>query len=915
MKPIRHPFLSCLLAYVLINAASPVASVYAAATTLYSIREGLHGPYSRLVLDCQGALPKSVGPTQKNSLSIRYGELAVTADLKKISGRLQGGVARINFYPRNTGGSEIRLMFTKPGTRVKSFFLKPHSDTHQAYRLVVDVYPPARQSAKHSQPATVPDEKAATSARTPPETDRHSPAAPSSAAVPVFPAPEDETHQSPLSDADSPLKSASAQRAESAPNVTVKKASNPEPSDWTYAAQAELMLSGVDDKSKSAQFETYRDRTSPVAADFSFEAEKARRLYFKGQAAGVGRDDPSLAASAGRYGKYDIDFSYDRLLHRYAEGVRTLYSGVGSGSLTLDDGLQSALQATTDPAAQATLLNSAIASAATGDPEVYRDRFKMGLILTAFDPLNIKIELGHELRQGTRPFAGAFSNSRMVELFEPIDYQTTEMKISAEYARAPLYLNFAYRYSQFSNGTNTLTFDNPLQAVDAVGSAAAGRIDLAPDNRYHNLSFSGALSKLPWDSQITANAALGWMLQNDALAPLTSNTALAAPALPAANADAKVNTALYHLRLTSRPWSFTRLKADLRYYDYDNQTESIDLTGGYVDSDAVVVATPIRNQPTSYTKTRAGLALGFDLPAHSNIGLDYRFERTDRQNREVARQDDDVIKASLDSRALEWLALHASYERTDRRIGAYNYNAYLQSGYDISELPQMRKYDQADMVRDRYHLQATVYPTQALALTGALTYGIDDYQDSPYGLLEDKHAIFSFDSDYAVSDRLSLNLNYTYEKYQNTQRSRENGLGSDFDWSARGEDRIDTFGGGMTLALIPQRLDLQLNYAYSQVDGRTAFRSPAGSFADCTAVDDTTLHTLNTKLMYHLSTNLVLTLGYLWEKFDYEDENTLGFAYVPTDAAGNYQGALLAGALPRDYDVQVVYTQLTFRYR
>ena len=915
MPKIRHPFLAGLLVYLLINAVASVASVHAAATTLHSIREGLHDTYSRLVFDCEGALPESVGPARSDSLSIRYGQVVVAADLKKISERLRGGVTQITLYQGNTAESEIRLTFTKPGAQVKSFFLESQSRPHQAYRLVVDVYPPAGASVKQDGPATVPAGQGASNLGPLSEKIRLSTPDPAPAASAVVPVPANAAHQSPATAPDTPLKVSSMQTAESAQSKTMEKAPSPGPSDWTYAAQADLMLSAADDKSKSVQFETYRDRTAPAAADLSFEAEKARRLYFKGHAAGVGRDDPSMAASAGRYGKYDIDFAYDRLLHRYAGGVRTLYSGVGSGTLTLDDGLQSALQATTDPAAQATLLDSAISTAATGDPEVHRDRFKMGLNLTALDPLQVKIELGHELRQGTRPFAGAFGNSRMVELFEPIDYQTTEMKISAEYASAPLYLNFAYRYSQFTNGTDTLTFDNPLQAVDAVGSAAAGRIDLAPDNRYHNLSFTGALSKLPWNSRLTANAALGWMLQDDALVPLTSNTALAAPALPVANADAKVNTALYHLRLTSRPWSFMRLKADLRYYDYDNQTDSIDLTGGYVDSDATVVDTPIRNQPSSYTKTRAGLALGFDVPARSHLGLDYRFERTDRQNREVAQQDDNVIKASLDTRALSWLNMQASYERTDRKIGAYNSDVYLQSGNDIAELPQMRKYDQADMLRDRYHLQATVYPTQALALTGALTYGTDDYKDSPYGLLEDKHAILSFDSDYAVSDRLSLNLNYTYEKYQNTQRSRENGFGSDFDWSARGEDRIQTFGGGGTLALIPQRLDLQLNYAYSQVDGRTAFRSPAGSFADFAAVDDTTLHTLNTRLVYHLSTNLVLTLGYLWEKFDYEDENTRGFAYVPTDAAGNYQGALLAGSLPQDYDVQVVYTQLTFRYR
>jgi hypothetical protein len=58
-----------------------------------------------------------------------------------------------------------------------------------------------------------------------------------------------------------------------------------------------------------------------------------------------------------------------------------------------------------------------------------------------------------------------------------------------------------------------------------------------------------------------------------------------------------------------------------------------------------------------------------------------------------------------------------------------------------------------------------------------------------------------------------------------------------------------------------------------------------------------------------------LSLGYLWEKFNYDDYNADGFGYVPTDAAGNYQGALLSGTLPEDYDVHMVYTQLTLRFK
>ena len=191
-------------------------------------------------------------------------------------------------------------------------------------------------------------------------------------------------------------------------------------------------------------------------------------------------------------------------------------------------------------------------------------------------------------------------------------------------------------------------------------------------------------------------------------------------------------------------------------------------------------------------------------------------------------------------------------------------------------------------------------------------YGTDDYKDSPYGLQEDNHYSYSLDGSYAINDRATINLFYTYENYENTQRAND----GTSDWTAQGEDQVNSIGGGLTLALIPERLDLSLTYAYSDVDGSVAFTSPAGDFADFTAVDDTQLHALDTKVKYHFSKNLIFSLGYLWEKFDYDDDlSKEGFSFVPTDAADNYQGALLSGALPEDYDVHIIYSQITFRYQ
>jgi len=891
MKHVFQHGVRIVIVSVLIHALFLTAGAQAAGTTLHNIREGLHGKYTRLVLDCQGDLPQTVGPARRQFFAVRFTDLTVRADIKNISSRLRGRIRRVDLVEAKAA-DEVKLQFRSSDLQVKTRLMKSKPALDGRYRLVIDVFSkPERMVKKESKPAAGANLTAPAAGP--------SPAPHPQVAViskPVAVAASNSVAGSP----DKPAETAPAEA------TAVEEAKH-----WTYSGAASLTLTAADGEDDSSKFEEYRDISGPVAGDVSFEAEKDKQIYLKGSAVNVGRDDPSLNAAAGRYGKYDMDFQYDRLIHRYAYDAKTLYSGVGSSVMTLDDALQTNVQAAPAAADTAILLNSALSTAATGDPETTRDRYKLGFRLTALKPFNFSVTVGHESREGTRPFAGAFNNAQMVELFEPIDYETTDLRIAGEYNHKNLMVNVAYHYSQFTNAIDTLTFDNPLSATDAALAPSTGRIDLAPDNQYHNLSLTGAWTQLPGNSQITANVALGWMLQDDELIPFTSNTALTAPDLPVNSADARVNTSLYYLRLTSHPLPYMHLKANLRYYDYDNRTGRIDFSGGYVDSDETVIGTAITNVPTSYTKTRAGLDLEFDMSARTRLGIGYQFEHTDREHREVEKQDDNILKTFLDSRALDWMDLRASYERTDRRIGEYNYDVYLLSGENLNELPQIRKYDQADMVRDRYGVSATVYPAQAWSLTGAFTYGTDDFENSPYGLQEDNHTIASLDTDYMFNDRATANLFYTYEKYENAQRGSSSGV----DWTASGEDRIQTVGGGVTLALIPKRLDFNLTYAFSDADGDLSFTSPSGAFADFDAVDDAKIHTLKTKLSYQLSEHLALSLGYMWEKFDYKDYNTDGFGYVPTDAAGDYQGALLAGTLPRDYDAHLVYTQLTLRFK
>ncbi|MFC1869352.1 MtrB/PioB family outer membrane beta-barrel protein, partial [Thermodesulfobacteriota bacterium] len=202
----------------------------------------------------------------------------------------------------------------------------------------------------------------------------------------------------------------------------------------------------------------------------------------------------------------------------------------------------------------------------------------------------------------------------------------------------------------------------------------------------------------------------------------------------------------------------------------------------------------------------------------------------------------------------------------------------------------------------------------SLTVNQSFIYGMDNFDNSSLGLLEDRHHILSFDVDYAVNERIQVQAFYGYEKYKNVLAG--NGLAGAVikDWFTVSEDKIHSVGGGLKVGLINDKMDLDVSYSYSKVDGNIHFFTPGGGFADFNTVDATRYHQFEAKLRYAHGKHWEYTLGYLLENFDYDDFNKEGFVHVPADNNGLYQGALLMGILPDDYNVNIFYLKLSYRF-
>jgi hypothetical protein len=93
-------------------------------------------------------------------------------------------------------------------------------------------------------------------------------------------------------------------------------------------------------------------------------------------------------------------------------------------------------------------------------------------------------------------------------------------------------LQLSYLRSSFDNNLTSLTIDNPYRTTDCISPAgctsatqgpATGVMDLYPDNHADYLTFAGAVDLGDY-FRLMASVSPGWLNQNDAFLPYTSNT-------------------------------------------------------------------------------------------------------------------------------------------------------------------------------------------------------------------------------------------------------------------------------------------------------------------------------------------------------------------------------------------------------
>lgn len=575
---------------------------------------------------------------------------------------------------------------------------------------------------------------------------------------------------------------------------------------------------------KTSKFNEYRDLRNGFyvrRVDATFENVKDPKNYFSLKSQRTLYRDQSYLATFGQYGKFKLQFRYDEIPHTYSNTTRTLFTETAPGVWSFPAAIRSALQAST-AANLPSLMAGTGANVGQGivtnfnfiTPSIIR---KAGTALVSYNPTanwNFNGLFWRESQRGLRPIGLIMNPSPSasatagygVELPEPINYFNNRLQVGTEYGNRKRAIQAAYIGSFFQNNTGVLTWDNPFRLTsETVGNPLTGRMDLYPGNKAQYLSFAGATDLTKY-VRLMGSISPGWLRQNDAFLPYTTNTAnvtcgdgtqacTSLSVLPTPSLAGNKQTLAMNFTAVTTAWKTVEAKAAYRHYDYNNNTVVHTFTPVQGDAGAPPLS-PTDNTPFGFNRKNLELTGNWFFAKRSSFKLGYEAEWMDRVHRDASHSLEHSLVSALDYSPTKDLLFRLSYRHSDRKPDAYldDVSEEISGGIPVDS-PLARRFDEAARLRDRADGLVQWSPFDKLTLSafgGTLQDNYNRSGDSNsatplnfltgsaattnpyylYGVLKDLSYNWGFDLDYAILPQATLFAEYSHERYHKRMITR-----------------------------------------------------------------------------------------------------------------------------------------------
>lgn len=687
----------------------------------------------------------------------------------------------------------------------------------------------------------------------------------------------------------------------------------------------------------------------------------------------------TLILSGAGTGKLGTSSAVQASLQGLTEQTRQVRGGV---ALTDTNG---------DDARQQALVRNLLANTDPTTFKLERERAAVNMSFNATPEVKTWVKASQEHRTGDRQIAagtyerysqaaaGVHTEDQFVatgmELAEPINYRTTTFNAGAGIYKKSWLVDAEYTLTDFDNGTRSLIWGNPFRTTDLGAKSATGannnaydrgrfvngQMSLAPSNQTHDVAISGSV-ELPLHSRFTGSVSYGMTNQNDPLLPYTLNTGISgiggAPAnvtdaatLPVSRFNGEIRTLTQSFALTTKPTEKLGASLKYRYYDYSNHSDSILFPGyaAYGESywrafknapSTAAYAAAVRNDPTSFTRQTAKFAVDYEVAHPLTVEVDSFWDRYNFKQQRIDSTDEVGAGAGFVYKPVEIARLRGGYHYAHRAVKKYKVG---DSGAN-PEAVGLMNYNWADRIRNRVDLRADITPVEALSFGIGGQYQKDDYGVAErFGLKSQKNIMGIVDASYEVSDKVSLSATYSREQRKGKMQSAakddafnaagvSDGVGDNFDplnyWNTETTENVDTIGLEATVRPIPEKLTMNMGYAYSESRMRFDTSNPNAGAAAAAGFRDAKLrngeaqvwpvvvnktHELRAGASYELMKDLTVGLNYLFSWYKLDDFSNTG-AYLAGTTPENTTRYVATGATNYDYTAHMVGTYLAYKF-
>jgi MtrB/PioB family decaheme-associated outer membrane protein len=554
-------------------------------------------------------------------------------------------------------------------------------------------------------------------------------------------------------------------------------------------------IKAINNGKSLAGYYEYSDIKPGAFGNFDLSAGSQDGLYrIDAGGKNVGYNDESFYFDWSKAGEQYFNFYWDQSPHLYSMSAQTPFV-LNGNVLTLVPG------AAVLPVPTATAALTAAGIAGVYGPfalpvtiGIDRDTAAASYRWTPTDAWDINLDYSHMYRHGTQVSGeaeGVATNN--IQVTKPVDDTTQNYDAVGQYlGTSPwgqrLVIQAGYEGSQYQDKyTDFLVqaVSGKIAAGGPVGTptAAFAAISTWPSNRADAFT-SSASADLPWNSRYTGTLNYTVMRQDAAFPPPGDYSNINAGTFNAfatfagcavaycgpGNLDGQIDTLLSNNVVTTKIDPTLTAKTSFRYYDFDNQTPSYNLTG------MPNGIAPVNTLTMGYEKINAGEELNWRPNKYWNLGAAYGFERYDWTRADANATNQNGAKVFADYMPFTWLTSRASAEYTDRRYDDYNYSANvglfqwgpaLGGGYASAYRQFM--YDNRETWNAHYALDVAVI--RSVTVTPWLKYQDQRYGVDPsnqYGLEDSNQFNAGVDGTWVASPELSFTAGYSWADIHQT---------------------------------------------------------------------------------------------------------------------------------------------------